>query len=129
MDGLGCSLLSSFPSGFELGLSFVFVGVGVGFGARSDRLPCPCCLSRALPVWFPLPGGGVHLTWLMWGFRVLALLGCWSRQVVLSPFLGCVRFFPFVLYYYNMTTRYIQYTIRFIFSSFASIHTIRNNLI
>ena len=91
--------------------------VGLGFGCvlrawgsvRSDRLPCPCCFSRALPFWFP-PLAAVFRLWLMWGFRVPRLLGCWSRQVVLSPFLA-VCFFPFVIFYY--TTFFWFYTIFF----------------
>jgi hypothetical protein len=35
----------------------------------------------------------VRLLW--WAVVFRALLGCWSRQVVLSPFLGCVCVLPF----------------------------------
>ena len=46
-----------------------------------------------LPVWFP-PLAAVFRLWRMWGFCFSALLGCWSRQVVLSPFLGWSVSFP-----------------------------------
>ncbi len=73
---------------------------GFGRGVRPSSVACPCCCSRCCPSGFR-PWLRCSVLWLMWGFRFLALLGCWSRQVVLSPFLA-VCFFPFVTYNYSI---------------------------
>ena len=64
-----------------------------GRGVHPSSVACPCCCSRSCPSGCA-PGCGVHFTWLMWGFRVPRLLGCWLPGC-LSPFLA-VCFFPFV---------------------------------
>ena len=98
--------------------------VGLGFGcavrawgsARSDRLPCPCCFSHAVPVCWLLPGAASHL-----GFpSVFCFLACSvaSFQGSFSPFLA-VCFFPFVTYNYSVYPRYLQDKIRFIFRFFC----------
>ncbi len=89
-----------------------------GRGVRPSSVATRCCLSRSCPLGSPL--AAFLPSWLMWGFRFRALLGCWSLSVVLSPFLGCVRFFPFVIYYNSMYPRYLQYIIRFIFRFFCT---------
>ena len=102
--------------------------VRFGRGVRPYKGSLPLLFVPFLPVWFP-PLAAVFRLWRMWGFCFLALLGCWSRQVVLSPFLGGSVSFPLFYLVNSMYPRYLQDKIRFFFGSFASIHTIRNNLI
>ncbi len=92
--------VSAFLAGW---LVLLFLGSGVGFGAFFPST-LPLLFFPFLPVGLR-PWLRCSLHGLMWGFRVLRLLGCWSRQVVLSPFLA-VCFFPFIIYYNSMYPRY-----------------------
>ena len=67
----------------------------VGWWVVASGRGVRCGLSAALPLLlFPVvapndsPLAAILHRWRMWGSCFLALLGCWSRQVVLSPFLS-----------------------------------------
>ncbi len=88
-----------------------------GRGVRPSSVATRCCFSRSCPSGFR--------PWLrcsvlaIWGFCFLALLGCWLRQGSPLTFPRRVCFFPFVIYYNSMTTRYKSsiYRIGFLFLS------------
>ena len=84
-------------------LVLLFLGSGVGFGAFFPST-LPLLFFPFLPVGLR-PWLRCSLHGLMWGFRVPRLLGCWSRQVVLSPFLAFC-FFPFVTSNYTIVLWY-----------------------
>jgi hypothetical protein len=54
---------------------------------------------------------------LWWAVVFRALLGCWSRQVVLSPFLGCVCVLPFPFFNYIIVLWKIKSFFWFFFCS------------
>ena len=90
-----------------------------GRGVRPSSVACPCCLSRALPFWFP-PLAAVFPKFAYVGFSCSTL-----ARLLVAP--GRPLAFPRVLFlslcyfYFNMTTRYKQAYRAFCFSSLGEI--------